>query len=283
MRIGLCISGGFARGSAQAGFLKAMFEVIKREDIALITSSSIGAINAICISNNTMDYLEFLWKTIDVFDMKNLKINLGNKVVDRLLEDIITLDRKLEIPTYMTGTCLNNLSTHYFYCDEHSNNEEIHKILNVTLTFPFVNGLFRKSFGRFYIDGGGTDNIPVYPFYYRNDVDMIIILHCYPHYLPPKKAIESGIPIVDVDVTALVGNTLSTYSFSQKNLRALYDSGYEYGKIFAKDVLEGLTKENTKERFQAFIRKYAPIRNKNKINLSAAVFFNKLQFSRYLK
>ncbi len=282
MKIGLCISGGFARGAAQAGFLKAFFEVVKREDIALITASSIGAINAICVANNSLDYLDFLWRTIDIFDFKNLKINLGNKVVSRLLEDISNPSRKIEIPLYVTGTCLNTLSTHYFYLNDKTPREDILKALNITLTFPFVNGVFRREYHRFYLDGGSTDNIPVYPFYYY-DLDAIIILHCHPNYLPPRKMILGNTPIIDIDVTTLCKNTISTYSFSNKNLNRLYQLGYEYGLKFQHDVLVGLTKDNAKERFQKFLRENSDLRKQNKINLSAAIFFNKLMNSRYLK
>ncbi len=282
MKIGLCISGGFARGAAQAGFLKAFFEEVKREDIALISACSIGAINAISVANNSLDYLDFLWRTIDVFDFKNLKINLGNKVVDRLLEDISNPSRKIEIPIYVTGTCLNTLSTHYFYLNDKTPREDVIKALNITLTFPFVNGLFRREYHRFYLDGGSTDNIPVYPFYYY-DLDMIIVLHCHPNYLPPRKMILGKTPIIDIDVTALCKNTISTYSFSNKNLNRLYELGYQYGLKFKQEVLVGLTKENAKTRFQKFLRENADLRKQNKINLGAAIFFNKLMNSRYLK
>lgn len=50
MKIGLVLGGGFARGAAQAGFLKGLLNYLQPEEIALMSCSSIGAMNGLALS-----------------------------------------------------------------------------------------------------------------------------------------------------------------------------------------------------------------------------------------
>lgn len=281
MKIGIVLGGGFARGSAQMGFLKGMMKYLDRKDVSLISCSSIGGINGLCFSMNQIDEAEKIYKTLNFKDLHNLRFNLKNKLVDRVINDITLSGHEIEIPMYVTGTCLNTLSTHYFYLDKNKSIDEVSKAINITLTFPFVNGLFRNEFGRLYLDGGATDNIPTYPFLIHH-VDLLIILHCYPKYLPPAEIVNSDTAVVDIDVSTRCGNDVGTYSFETKNLTKIFDIGEKYGEEFGEKVLKG-DKKHLKERCQEFIRNEIPLRKKLKVTITAAVFFNKLQQSRGFK
>ncbi|MCH5171793.1 MAG: hypothetical protein J1F31_03045 [Erysipelotrichales bacterium] len=282
MKIGIVLGGGFARGSAQAGFIKGMLPYINKGDIELLSCTSIGALNGIALSIEKLDYMEQVYRTSNFYDMKNLKLNLKNRLVESILSNLISDCSQLHIPLYITGTCLNTLSTHYFYIDETSSYEDVSKVTNITVTFPFVNGVYRKEYKRFYLDGGATDNIPILPFLYR-PVDLLIILHCYPKYLPPINLIESNMVVVDIDVTARCPNTISTYSFQKDNLNKMFDDGVKYGEEFGKRILTLPTLEEIKLACQAFMREEIEIRKKKKAPLNAAIFFNRLQQTRDLQ
>lgn len=283
MKIGIVLGGGFARGACQSGFLKAIMKYIKREDISLISGSSIGGLNALTLANNTVEYAEQVYKTQNFSSFKNLKINLKNKVIYTIIEDFIAKSDYISIPMYITGTCLNSLSTHYFYIDNSIDRNELKEIVNVTMTFPFVNGVFHKYRKKFYLDGGALDNIPVYPFLVK-PVDFLLILHNYPKYLPPYEIVEKIPLVVDIDVGTRCGNNIKTYSFERNNITKMYDIAYDYGLEFANKVLVNLNDfEKLKESAQKFIRDEIELRKKNKVTVTAAVFFNKLQQSRGLK
>ena len=179
MKIGLVLGGGFARGAAQAGFLKGLLNYLQPEEIALMSCSSIGAMNGLALSNDNLDYLEYMYRNSNFQNTSNLKLNLKNKLVDQVLDELTNNHNEIRVPLYVTGTCLNSLSTHYFYIDNKTPQEDLYKAINITVTFPFVNGLYRKEYKRLYLDGGATDNIPVFPFFSCH-VDLLIILHCYP-------------------------------------------------------------------------------------------------------
>lgn len=279
MKIGLVLGGGFARGAAQAGFLKGLSYYLKPEEISLMSCSSIGGMNGLAFSNDNLDYLEYMYRNSNFQTTANLKLNLKNKLVDQILDELIHNHNEIKIPMYVTGTCLNTLATHYFYIDNNTSRENLYKAINITVTFPFVNGLYRKEYKRYYLDGGATDNIPVFPFYEKK-VDVLIILHCYPRYLPPLKIINSGIVVMDVDIAARCDANISTYSFQTENLNKMFDVGIEYGKEFGQKVFADRNIDHIKERAQAFMRAELPIRKTRKVPLSAAIFFNKLQQSR---
>ena len=140
MKIGLVLGGGFARGAAQAGFLKGLLNYLKPEEIALMSCSSIGAMNGLALSNDNLDYLEYMYRNSNFQNTSNLKLNLKNKLVDQVLDELTNNHNEIRVPLYVTGTCLNSLSTHYFYID---------KLLLRYLHLVLLNLLFLKYY--FYI------------------------------------------------------------------------------------------------------------------------------------
>lgn len=96
-RIGIVLAGGGARGSYQAGALRALYEIIKKDQnmFDIITGNSVGAINAAAIGSYARDwgngtqYLVDLWNRLrveDVFDIDYATISsLGLKWVSTIL------------------------------------------------------------------------------------------------------------------------------------------------------------------------------------------------------
>lgn len=81
-KIGIVLNGGGARASYQAGALRALYEIIKKDQhlFDIITGNSAGAINAIFLASSARDwgsstqYLADFWKRIspeDVFDISH--------------------------------------------------------------------------------------------------------------------------------------------------------------------------------------------------------------------
>ena len=281
MKIGLVLGGGFAKGAAQCGFLKGLFEYLDRDKITMMSGSSIGALNALAVSKNTLDKMENLYHTLDLVDIKSLRKELKNRFVDKVLNEILDSENNLDIPIYITGTSIATLSTHYFYVDDNIPKKLLYDTCNIAVTFPFVNGIFTRRCNHFYIDGGSTDNIPTLPFK-THKVDLLLILHAYPKYLPPLDIVTDDTVVIDVDVTAKC-DKMYTYSFKHDNLVAMYDWGYKYGCEFASRVFKDMDLKNIKLRGQEFIREGLELRRYRKSTLTAAVFFNKLNQVRRIR
>jgi NTE family protein len=92
-KLALVLNGGGARSSYQAGAIRALYEIIKKDQnlFEIITGNSAGAINATFIANKARDwgdasqYLLDLWKRIktdDIFDISNFTMaRIGSRWV----------------------------------------------------------------------------------------------------------------------------------------------------------------------------------------------------------
>lgn len=96
-RVGIVLAGGGARGSYQAGALRALYEIIKKDQLMfdIITGNSVGAINAVALASYARDwgsgtqYLVDLWNRLrveDIFDIDTIAISgVGLKWVSNTL------------------------------------------------------------------------------------------------------------------------------------------------------------------------------------------------------
>ncbi|MGZ3809092.1 MAG: patatin-like phospholipase family protein, partial [Bacteriovorax sp.] len=92
-KLAIVLNGGGARGSYQAGVLRALYEIIKKDQnlFNIITGNSAGAINASYLASSARDwgsstqYLVDLWKRVkpeDVYDISQYTMTkLGSRWV----------------------------------------------------------------------------------------------------------------------------------------------------------------------------------------------------------
>jgi len=281
MKIGVVLSGGFARGAAQAGFLKGFLSIHPKEDIKCISSSSIGGLNALALSCNKLEYLEKMYRTKNFTSIKNLRFDLKNKLVEDIFHNLID-KTEVQIPMYMTGTCMNTLSTHYFYVDQNSTKEEVYKALDITLTFPFVNGIFKRYDKRIYLDGGALDNNPTYPLTFL-DLDLIIVLHSAPNYMIPAYLIDEGRSIIDIEVTSQCKKRVSSFSFQHENLEAMFVSAEEYGKKFASAIKDVKNKDELNNILRNFKNEELKTSTNKWNSITLVELLNRVNYSRNIR
>ncbi|MGL5693476.1 MAG: patatin-like phospholipase family protein, partial [Peptostreptococcaceae bacterium] len=95
MRIGLCLSGGGAKGAYQAGVVKALYEN-GIDNIVAISGTSIGAINGYYIYTGNVDNLENVW--INIEENSENGVIITNNTVDNseIIENLEKLDNSLK-------------------------------------------------------------------------------------------------------------------------------------------------------------------------------------------
>ncbi len=248
--IALVYSGGLARGAIQIAFANEIIKKIGYEKVAVISSSSIGALSAYATSVRRMDELMDFYHDLDCDNtshfMKKIRNDLFNEVYNHIEGE------KLTIPTYVTGTRVFGLTCDY-YCLNKMPREDIKTAINCSMSFPIINGPLRFNH-KLYIDGGATDNVPVLPVTYFKP-DMVIILHNYPKYYPPGD-LYNKLPnavIVDVDITLPLPKSFTSYSLTKMHFREMMRVGKETGKTFADFIFKDFDKEGVQQRCYEFV------------------------------
>lgn len=280
IKLGLVLGGGFSKGAVQLGFLRGFYSIYPIESTKVISSSSIGALSALALANHKMDFLKQQYLTKNIVSIRHLKMNLKNRLVPEIVNQLVE-GWNTQIPIYISGTCVNTLSTHYFYIDALANYEAIFKAVNITLTYPAINGLFKVYDKRLYIDGGALENIPTYPLEFY-DLDFILILHCASNYLPPIHLFNRNALVIDLNLESCLDKNYSSFSFKSENMKSMLEAGEQYGEEFAKRIHLLESKEALKKELQALKRAECK-KKKRCTSFNLVEILNRIHFSRPLR
>ena len=250
-RISIVFGGGLSRGAVQLAFADEIIKKIGYERLALVSGSSIGALNAYATSVKSIDEMLNIYANIDCDStrhfMKKIRNELYNDVFNKLERPV------LSCPTYITGTRLFGLVCDYF-CLNQMPREDLKAAINVSMSFPIINGpvIFEH---KLYMDGGATDDIPVLPSTYY-DPDMIIILHNLSKYYPPED-LYNKLPntiIIDVDETLYLDKSINSFALAKNDFREMIRLGHEQGKKFSDFIFNDFDKENVQNRVYEYVK-----------------------------
>jgi len=196
-RLGLCLTGGGARGAYQAGALKALEELGYLDKVYAISGTSIGSVNASLLASRSVDEIKELWlnypasdfnKDTSIFKtIRERKMDIVNQGVyeinalEKLLEENIDIQKLKKHKVYVTLSpagmenegvmgLLKSSFKHYIknesqviYSPLHEqNDEDINKQILASCSIPFVFPSVKME-GQQVFDGGLYDNAPVKP------------------------------------------------------------------------------------------------------------------------
>lgn len=257
-KIAIVLSGGLARGAAQLAFAKEIVEKVGYDRICVLSGSSIGSINCYSLAVKNYEGMLNFYRKLDC----NSTSHFMKKIRNDLFEDAFNNIEgdTIYVPTYITGTRVFGLTCHYF-CINNMPREDIKSAINVSMSFPLINGPLRFNH-HYWIDGGATDNIPVLPTTYF-DPDMVIILHCYPKYYPPENLylkLRKEAIVIDVDVTLQLPKTITSFSLAKTDFHKMMKIASEEGKKFVEEIFPDFDMAKTKERCFAFTNRNLPAR-----------------------
>lgn len=126
------------------------------------------------------------------------------------------------------------------------------KYMTAGTNFPFLKIFPAILDHRFAIDGGGVDNIPLYPLLRfagddRHETpDLIFVLHFDGRY-DYRKTFKTEIPIIDLDLSISNDFDKDHFDYSKTCITERISAAYEYGKkIMARVMANDITKENLK-------------------------------------
>lgn len=219
----------------------------------MLSASSGGIFTAYALSANKLDYIERLYRNVDISKKTELFYQVFAK---GLLADYINAvsgdNDNLEIPTCFTVCYIPLYSVRYYWIQ--GNYSRIwERYLKAAVNYPFLKFLPSVIEGRFAIDGGSADNIPLYPLLKRSrplpeeeELDLVFVLHFDARY-DYRKDFKTDVPIVDLDLSICNGFSKAHYDYSRNTISKRIELSYEYGEKIASRMF---SEDHTKEEFQ---------------------------------
>ncbi|MFA5467004.1 MAG: patatin-like phospholipase family protein [Candidatus Izemoplasmatales bacterium] len=265
-KLGLCLSGGGARGAFQVGAFKALEELGILKLVSVYSGTSIGSVNASLISTKPVTEVERIWLSIEpdalsrseslfkrIIKEKASFVDNGVYKIDELgamidlhldfdllrqKEVFITLSQGGFVDDGLFGLFKSSYQHYikketqaiYVPVKEHSNTEIKQMILascSIPIVFPPV-----KLLDREYYDGGVYDNVPVKPLV-DDGCDTVIVIHLHRLNFIDRSSFP-GINIIEVKHRGTLGGYLN---FEPERSQKLMNLGYQ-------DTIEVLKKHS---------------------------------------
>ncbi len=255
-KLGLCLSGGGARGPYQIGALKALDELGIYEKVEVFSGASIGAANVSILASSSIDNASHIWETMPknpIKQTKTLKERLERKglhIVEGglrsmdffetvLLKEIKTEnfdDKEVIISVSESGEADKGLfelirSGYKHYVNHESKSvyidlkaidqELVTDAVKASCSIPIVFSPVINEHKKYY-DGGVFDNAPLYPLVERGCNEIIFInISVIPQ--PHKNKLLKDVVIHEIKSRKNLGSILD---FSHKHTKKLMDLGY---------------------------------------------------------
>lgn len=260
--IGLALEGGGARGAYQIGVVKALYE--NGYKFSAIVGTSIGAINAAYLSQNSFDKIYKMWQTLsfkDLFDLDNEPLKkLLNKEVDfdlikylskklneslkigglntEKMRNIIlkTIDeqkiRSSNVSFGLVTMCLSNMSPEELFIEDIPKGKLTDYIMATSNLPVFKRATVNQ---KKYIDGGVWDNCPVSMLEKKGYTDAIVIRAYKKNRIRGYNGIiqRNNIKMHMIEPSESLGSILN---FETENLNYLLKLGYYDGLRNIKDL-----------------------------------------------
>lgn len=238
MKVGLVLAGGFAKGAYQIGALRALEKFIPMEDIQVVSSASIGALNGYAFMTHNLDAAEQMWNNVcndnsTWFITKLMRSSLLQQNINYLE----TSGQGLSVPFYCS--LLDLMHMNLLYKDiSHVSGEDVRQYLKACISLPPYNHSVSID-GVSYFDGGLVDNIPVSPLL---ELDLDLILCFYfdeANYLFEDrqfdhKVFKIAFPATDMLTKSFLVSQESIeemiqegYRLTMEKLHALFAAGYD--------------------------------------------------------
>lgn len=243
MRIGICLAGGGAKGSYEAGVIRALFD--RNIEFTSISGTSIGAINGYYMYTNNVEKLSDMWINIQKINANGLKIKDNTVDNDIILEELskLTNNNNSNINFYVNYIEVNNknMNEKIVNVNNLSKEEQLNSIkyscllpFNPQATLPlkdqFKKDLSEGLYDGFNLDGGIVNNELLSPLI-KDNLDKIILISMRHDYILPEyiKNIYNEENIIVVRPKTIFEKN-DTLRFEQEFCSRIYKEGYKIGK-----------------------------------------------------
>ncbi|MEG0843175.1 MAG: patatin-like phospholipase family protein [Romboutsia sp.] len=244
MRIGLCLSGGGAKGSYQAGVIKGLYDNGINK-FSAISGTSIGAVNGYYIYTGNVNNLEKVWINIQTISENGIKI-LDNavdnsEVIDKLKPLTNNLRHKMDF--YVNYIKIENKGVEEVIVNvskqdykegldsvKYSSLLPYNPLGQLPLKDQFEKDLYEGLYDGCKLDGGMVNNTLIEPLI-EDNVDKIIVISTRHDYILPEdiKYRYNEDDIIIVRPKTIFGQ-MDTLRFESAFCKRMFEEGYEIGK-----------------------------------------------------
>lgn len=225
--------------------MKALSEYVSRDEIKLLSCASAGISVGYAFSADKLDFIEELYKSVDISKPSELLWQVFAKgLLKNYIETMVDCDDTLEIPLCFPVCYVPVWSVKYYWINGRYN-REWKKYLIAATNYPFLKILPSFVDGRFAIDGGAIDNIPLFPLLHRSrplpyeeELDLILVLHFDARY-DYRREFKTDIPVLDLDLSFSNNFLKSHYDYSTVTVTDKIEKAYLYGKKIASKLFSG--------------------------------------------
>ena len=243
MRIGICLAGGGAKGSYEAGVIRALFD--RNIEFTSISGTSIGAVNGYYMYTNNVEKLSDMWMNIQKVNISGLKIKDNTVDNDIILHELSKLinNNHNNVNFYVNYVEVNNkkLNEKIINVNNLNKEEQLSSIKYSSLlpfnpqgTLPlkdqFIKDLSEGLYDGSNLDGGLVNNELLMPLI-EDNLDKIILISMKHDYILPEyiKNVYSEENIIVVRPKTVFEKN-DTLKFEQEFCSRIYNEGYEIGK-----------------------------------------------------
>jgi len=174
-KIGLVLSGGFAKGAYQVGVLKAIKDFFKDEQISYISASSVGVLNAYSFATDRLSVIEEMWLNLKFSGIRTFAgAYTSNSQFSEAMQKIAGESTLGQAHFYAALLNITNLGLNYVNLRD-VDPKHIRKYLQASISLPMLSR-YTEIAGTRYADGALVDNIPVKPLM-KHPFDYAIVVH----------------------------------------------------------------------------------------------------------
>ena len=225
-KIGLVFSGGVAKGAYQIGFCQALLERFALTDIAAISSSSIGAWNALALLTGSLDIAQDAWLNTEIYNTRTfVERIIKHRFFFDYLDAFLPADTTVSKDFFVTCCEFPLMTTHYINL-RNMENGRAKEYLQAGVALPplFTPKVVEE---KTLMDGALIDNIPMQPLI-NEEIDILLVVH-FDSATPINHALYPNTIILEINYST-AGFIKNSFDFRKDTVRTMIDCGYHYAR-----------------------------------------------------
>ena len=241
------------------------------DEIRAISGASMGMICAYALASDKLDVLESFFRNVDMKKKSQLFYQVFfKKLMYREVRSFIDCNDETQIPLAFP-VCYIPLYNVKYYWIKGKYNPIWFRYICAAINYPLLHVFPTLLNGRFAIDGGAADNIPLFPLLKHGkdfleegqDFDLVIVMHFDARY-DYRRDFTTDVPILELDLAVCNEFKKNHYDFSNEFVDEMISKAEEYGdKIFERLFGGDCSREYFQKAINEIFLEEHAIRQKN--------------------